>query len=76
MQKDVGDIRTDDVANGDAGRTGHGGLNAGDEFGGRGAEADEREANEKWRHAEPFGDGDGAAHEQFAADDEQDEPAE
>jgi hypothetical protein len=72
-QQDVRRVRAHDIADGNSRRARERRLDARQELGRRGAEADEGQADQQRREAEPPGDGDGAADEAIAAGDEEHE---
>ncbi len=72
-QQDVGDVATDDVADGEARRAGERRIQARDQLRGRGAEADQRETDQERRHLKALRHRHGAAHQELAAREQQDE---
>ena len=72
-QECVGDVRSHDIAEGDARRPGQAGLQACGEFGRRGAHTHHRQADEHRRETESLRYPDRPAHEKIPARNQQDE---
>ena len=64
----VGDVAADDIADGDAGRTGQGGIDADHQLGKRRSESDDGKTDDERRDAEAVGKGDRAADDCFTAE--------
>ena len=70
-QRDVGDVRADDITNGDAARALHVGEDRDDEFGQRGAQCDDRKTHDQGRDAVAARDVNGGINRPISAANEQ-----
>ena len=74
-QESIGDVGADDIAPGDRRRSGQRRLDAGNEFGHRGAEADNYQPDDERCYPGAFGEADRSPDEKLAANKEGDKAA-